>query len=155
MLTIDELWHDNLLLRASPVMFGHAVHIEAIELSLIIILLRSWLHLAVVYHTIGCWWHSVIVVPVETVDHEWHVASSILLLRLRWQICKLHFNEPISILSFAVDPNGVRINLRGRALALRQELALNLDHGSAHNLATVNLLLLSECHSLAHGHLKL
>ena len=95
-----------------------------------------------VHHTIGRRRHTVIVVPVDSVDHEWHVAATILLLWIRGHVRKLHFNEPISILSLAVDPDGARINLRGRALTLRQELAFNLDHGTAHDLATVDLLLL-------------
>jgi len=98
---------------------------------------------------------SIIVTPIKAIHHQWHVTTTILRLRVRLHILELHFNEPISILTFAVDPNRVWVDLRSRGLTLRHKLALDLNHITTCNLATIHLLLLGQCHDLAHWHLHL
>ena len=154
-LAVNECWHYCNLVGTSPVVVRHAVHCKAIHLRFIVILLRSRLEFAMVNHAVRRWRHSIVIIPIKAIDHQWHVASARLLLWILLQISKLHFNEPISILTLAVHPDGARIYLRGRGLAARwQELVFDLYHGAPYDFAAVYLLLLlCKCHDLPHGHL--
>lgn len=130
-------------------LFNHST--EAIDLSLVI-LLRARLNFSMVHVIADSW---ITVAPIEPIYHKCHIPSSILLLLLLLQVIELQFGKPISILAFAIDPDRVRINLAGRCLTLRYELVLNLNHLASHQFAAVHLLLLGQCHHLAHWHLKL
>ena len=105
-LAVDEGGHDCDLLRSCPAVIGHAVDCEAVDLRLIVVLLRSRLDLPVVDEAARRLRHPVaIVAPVEAVHHQRHVASPTLLRRILLHVCELHFNEPISILTFAINPD--------------------------------------------------
>ena len=110
-----------------------------------------------VNHTILRLLHRIsITTPIKSINHKRHVPSAILLLLwVLLNVFELHFDEPISILTFTINPNGAWVDLRSGGLSWRHEFALNLNHITTCYLTAIHLLLLGKCHDLAHWHLKL
>ena len=98
------------------------------------------------------------VAPVEAIDHERHVSSAILdLASVRQVGSKLHFDDTVPVLPFAINPNRAPINncLGRGGLARLYEFILQLNHRIAYHLAATNLrllLLLRRQHNDLAGH---
>ena len=84
-LILNERRHGDLLLMTGPLMLAHCMNGQTIHLSLIVILLWSWLDLSMINHHAILWWrNSIILAPIEAINHQRHISSPILLL-WRWR----------------------------------------------------------------------